>query len=113
MHKIGGGWKAPVGKQRKTGQNTVSADIRLLKVDPRGRPRRKKRRAIGRRNVNPATCGLPKEDVCNKSVSVTHMQDMYYISRHGSHTVHCSYSVSVIHIVEKIGVILTVTAKFA
>ena len=33
--------KAPVGRLRKTRQNTLSADMRLLKVDPLGRPQPK------------------------------------------------------------------------
>ena len=37
---------------------------------------------------------------------------MYYISRHGSHTVHCSYSVTVTDIVEQIGGVFIFTPTF-
>ena len=40
-------WKAPVGRPRKTWQNTVSADMRLLKVDPQDAHDRMKWSAIG------------------------------------------------------------------
>ena len=49
--------KAPVGRPRKTGQNTLSVDMRLLKVDPREVHGRKKWRAIGLCEANTAAYG--------------------------------------------------------
>ena len=47
-------WTASVNQPKKTWQNALSADMRLLKVDPWDVHDRKKCRAIGRRKVNPA-----------------------------------------------------------
>ena len=51
--------KAPIGTMRKILQNTLSADMRLLKVDARDVQDRKKRKAMGRLNANPAASGTP------------------------------------------------------
>ena len=48
-------WTAPVGRPRKTWQNTVCADMRLLKVDPRDMHGRVKWLAIGRHTGNPSS----------------------------------------------------------
>ena len=44
----------PVGRLRNTWQNTLSADMRLQKVDPRDGHDRKKWRAIGRLKAKPS-----------------------------------------------------------
>ena len=49
--------KAPVGRPRKTSQNTLSADMFLLKVGPRDVHDGKKLKAIGQRKANPVTSG--------------------------------------------------------
>ena len=49
--------KAHVGRPGKTWQSTLSADIRLLKVNPGNVHDRKKWRTIGRRKANPAASG--------------------------------------------------------
>ena len=49
--------KGPVGRLKKTWQNTLSADMRLLKVDCRNIHDLNKRRAIRQRKVNPAKSG--------------------------------------------------------
>ena len=48
---------APVGKPKKVWQDTVSADMRLLKDDPRDVRGRVKWRAIGWRTANPTASG--------------------------------------------------------
>ena len=45
--------EVPIGRRRKTWQNTVSADI--LKIDSRDVHDQKKWRALGRRKVSPAS----------------------------------------------------------
>ena len=49
--------KAPVGRPRKTWQNTPPADMRLLKVDPRDVHNRKKWWVIGWCKTNQAASG--------------------------------------------------------
>ena len=51
--------KVPVGRPSKTGQNILSADMRLLKVDLRDVYDRKKWTAIGWHKANPAASGTP------------------------------------------------------
>ena len=50
---------APVGRPRKTWQNTLSTNTRLLKVDPRGDDNDRKNRAIGWHKANSAASGTP------------------------------------------------------
>ena len=49
--------KMSVGRLRKTWQNTLSADMRLLKVDPRGVRDRVRWRAIAWCKANPTVSG--------------------------------------------------------
>ena len=60
--RLGVEGKVSVGRPRKTWQNTVSADMRLLKVDTRDAHNQKKGRAIGLCKANPEYCIKTEED---------------------------------------------------
>ena len=59
IYEVGGGGKGPVNRLRKSWQNMLFVDMRLLKVYPRGVHDRKKWRAIGWLKVHPAAPGTP------------------------------------------------------